>query len=264
MPSVVPRTKTISFDRRCAEERLHFLAGLFVGVRRPGRERMCAAMDVRIVVLVKVRERVDHALRLLRGGRVVHPGQRLAVHLLPQNRKVLANRRHIERPRRRRFAHVLQRHAAVDRCCCDVSTHDSRPGTCVCRICATNAEIPADESEGTGGFAAKPGAAVPSGSRGRECLRRALRLETPGEGQCANCGGATLRSAETARCTVWVPDEATTAGIKWRRPCGIETGETGTLPACCVAAFPRTRASTASQVTLPPKLGTPSVCGFSL
>ena len=88
--------------RRGAEKRLHLLPGLLEGVGRTGRQRVRAAVDVRVVVRVEMRDGVDHALRLLRRGGIVEPGQRLAMHLLLQDGKILANGRHVQRPRCRR------------------------------------------------------------------------------------------------------------------------------------------------------------------
>ena len=87
------------FGRRCAEKRLYLLPRLLVGVGRTGRQRVGAAMDVRVVAGVKVRNGVDHALRLLRRRGVVEPDQRPAVDLLIEHGKIAANRGNVERPR---------------------------------------------------------------------------------------------------------------------------------------------------------------------
>ena len=50
-------------------------------------------MDVGVFVLVEVRRGVDDGLRLLRGGGVVEPDQRLAVDRLAQDREVVADGR---------------------------------------------------------------------------------------------------------------------------------------------------------------------------
>ena len=71
------------------DELLHRLAR---PLRTP-RSRSCesvmhAAMDVGVVVLVIAHDRVDHRVRLLRGGRVVEIDQRRAVDLRVQDREV--------------------------------------------------------------------------------------------------------------------------------------------------------------------------------
>jgi hypothetical protein len=97
MASVVPRTKITSFDVRRVDEVAHALARAFVGVGRARRELMRRAMDVRVLVLVEVRDAVDHRLRLVRGGRVVEPHQLLAVDALLQDREVAAHGVDVER-----------------------------------------------------------------------------------------------------------------------------------------------------------------------
>ena len=82
-----------------AQKGLHLLPGLFKRIRGARGQRVRPAVNVRIVVLVEPRDRVDHTLRLLRGGAVVHPRQRLAVHLLSQHRKIFADGRNVQRPR---------------------------------------------------------------------------------------------------------------------------------------------------------------------
>ncbi len=57
----------------------HLVARAFVGVGRARRQRVGGAVDVRVLVLVEVREAIDHALRLLRGRGVVEPDERAAV-----------------------------------------------------------------------------------------------------------------------------------------------------------------------------------------
>ena len=52
---------------------------------------------------------VDHALRFLGRGGVVEPDQRLAVHLLVQDGKILANGRHVERAGAVRRARIARR-----------------------------------------------------------------------------------------------------------------------------------------------------------
>src|SRR5688572_13074150 len=52
---------------------------------------MNAAMDVGVVVLVVMNERIDDRARFLGSGRVVEINQRMAMHLLVQDRKVGSN-----------------------------------------------------------------------------------------------------------------------------------------------------------------------------
>ena len=67
------------------------LAGAFVLARGALGEGVDAAMDVRVVALVIIVQRLDDDARLLRGGGVVEINQRLAVDLLPQDRKVVTD-----------------------------------------------------------------------------------------------------------------------------------------------------------------------------
>jgi hypothetical protein len=59
--------------RACAKEATDFFARCLIGVCRARGERMGAAVDVRVLVLVEQREPVDHRLRLLRGRRIIEP-----------------------------------------------------------------------------------------------------------------------------------------------------------------------------------------------
>ena len=65
-------------------------AGGFKRVRRAVAQFMDAAMDVGVVVLVIMHQRVNHRAGLLRRGGVVEINQRLAVDLLVQDRKIRA------------------------------------------------------------------------------------------------------------------------------------------------------------------------------
>ena len=94
--SVVPRTKMISSLRLGADESADRVAGLFVGVGRARRKLMRGAVDVRVLVRIEVGQPVDDRLRLLRGGGVVEPDQRLAVDGLAQDREVGTDRVDIE------------------------------------------------------------------------------------------------------------------------------------------------------------------------
>ena len=78
------------------KECLDLLAGLLVGVGCTGGQGVGAAVNVGIVVRIEIRDGVDHALRLLRRRGIVEPHERLAVDLLIQDRKILADGRHVE------------------------------------------------------------------------------------------------------------------------------------------------------------------------
>ena len=73
-----------------SEQRGDLAPGALVRVGGPRRQRVRAAVDVGVVVLVEVAERVDHRLRLLGGRCVVEPDQTLAVDLLLERGKVTA------------------------------------------------------------------------------------------------------------------------------------------------------------------------------
>ena len=90
----------ISLTRAGVDEAANFVAGGFVGVGGAGSEFVRGAVNVGIFVRVEIAQAVDHALRLLRGGGVVEPDQRLAVDALLQDRKIAANGLHVERLRR--------------------------------------------------------------------------------------------------------------------------------------------------------------------
>ena len=85
------------FRRRRADETLHGFACMFISIRGAARERMGCAMDVRVLVLVEIRQPVDHRARLLRGRRVVEPDQLPAVDAFLQDGEVTTNGVNIER-----------------------------------------------------------------------------------------------------------------------------------------------------------------------
>ena len=62
----------------------------FERVRRAIAQLVDAAMDIGVVVLVVMHERVNHRARFLRRGGVVEINQRLAVDFLIENRKILS------------------------------------------------------------------------------------------------------------------------------------------------------------------------------
>ncbi len=92
--SVVLRVKMISCSGcACVDEAAGLHARGLVGGRRLFGERVQAAVDVGVVVLVVVHERVDHLARLLRGRGVVEVHERLAVHLPVEDGEVFADGR---------------------------------------------------------------------------------------------------------------------------------------------------------------------------
>ena len=84
------------FVLRRADESPNRVAGLFVGIGRPGRQLVRGAVDVGVLVGVEVRQPVDHHLRLLGGRGVVEPDQRLSVDGLLQDREVRPHRVDVE------------------------------------------------------------------------------------------------------------------------------------------------------------------------
>ena len=85
--------------RTSSQELLDFLPSLLVSIRRPCGQRVGSAMNVRVVVGVELRQRIDHALRLLSRRRIIEPRQRLAVHALIENGEVATDRGDIQRAR---------------------------------------------------------------------------------------------------------------------------------------------------------------------
>src|SRR5690606_20078589 len=82
--------------RRRIDEALHGVAHVFQTLCRALAQRMYAAMHIGVVLFVVVTDRVDHRLRLLRGGAVVEINQRTTVHGLMQRRELRAQRFDIE------------------------------------------------------------------------------------------------------------------------------------------------------------------------
>ena len=81
---------------RSVEERGDFLPRALVGLARHGTELVHATMHVGVVVGVVVRDRVNHAARLLRRRRIVEIDQRLAVNLPGENREVRPHPRDVQ------------------------------------------------------------------------------------------------------------------------------------------------------------------------
>ena len=85
------------------QEPLQLDARILVSLRGALAEQVNAPVDVGVILRVIVQQGVDDRLRLLAGRRVIKINQRLAMHLLLEDGKVLADFPHIERCRRRRF-----------------------------------------------------------------------------------------------------------------------------------------------------------------
>src|SRR5690606_13448166 len=75
----------------------HLLARVLVGVGGARCESMGSAMNVRVFVLVEVREPLDDRAWLLRGRRVVEPHERSSVDALGENGKFAPNTLNVER-----------------------------------------------------------------------------------------------------------------------------------------------------------------------
>ena len=86
--------------RRGAQEVRHLGARRLVRIAGARCQCVGGAVDVRILVRIEIRHPVDHRLRLVRGGRIVEPGQRLAVDPFGQHGKVAPYGMHVERCRR--------------------------------------------------------------------------------------------------------------------------------------------------------------------
>ncbi len=72
------------------------VASLLVGVGGPCRQFVRGTVDVGVLVRVERHQPVDHHLRLLSGGRVVEPDQRLSVDDLFEDREVRPHRVDVE------------------------------------------------------------------------------------------------------------------------------------------------------------------------
>ena len=96
MPSVVPRTKTISRESAAFRKPPDRVARRLVRGGRVFAQAMHST-GVRVLLGVIARQAVDDQPRLLRGRRIVEIDERLAMDMALQNRKVAANRRDITR-----------------------------------------------------------------------------------------------------------------------------------------------------------------------
>ena len=83
---------------RRVHKRPHRLARLLELLGRNLRQVMYATVNIRVLALVIPHQRVDHRPRFLRSRRIVQIHQRMPVHLRLQNRKILPNPLHVERP----------------------------------------------------------------------------------------------------------------------------------------------------------------------
>ena len=79
------------------QELRHPGAGAFVSVGRRVREVMKPAMHVGVFLPVRLHQRIEHGLRLLRARRVVEIHQRLAINLQRQRREIAPDRLHVVR-----------------------------------------------------------------------------------------------------------------------------------------------------------------------
>ena len=75
---------------------LHLAPRRFIRLGGPFTQLMHAPVDIGVVHQVEMRERLNDAFRLLARRRVVKIDERLAMHLLRENRKLLPNGAHIE------------------------------------------------------------------------------------------------------------------------------------------------------------------------
>jgi len=105
------------FGLRCPDELGDLLARAFVGIGRASGEFVRGAVDVRVLVLVEVREPLDHRARLLRRRRVIEPDQLIlsAVDARGEDREIAADRIHVERAAalRNRWRRVRARRAQI-------------------------------------------------------------------------------------------------------------------------------------------------------
>ena len=84
---------------RGVDEPLHLRPREFVHVGRLDAQRVDAAVDIGVVLLVEVHKRVDHLARLLRGGRIIEVDERPPVDLPLQYGEVLPYARYVQQVR---------------------------------------------------------------------------------------------------------------------------------------------------------------------
>jgi hypothetical protein len=90
MASVVPRVQMISSALRALMNLAARARAASNAVRGAHAQLVDAAMDVGVVALVVIDQRLNHRARFLRRGGVVEIDQRLAVDFLVQDREVRA------------------------------------------------------------------------------------------------------------------------------------------------------------------------------
>ena len=132
------------------DELLQQHAGALVGPRGTLAQEVRGAVDVRVARQVVVGERVDHGSRLLRRIGVVQVHERMAVHLLAQNREVRPDALGVERLLSRR-CRCQSRHGSVCSDPCDttpfgisarrVSSSRSRSGANLTWLMASPAKL---------------------------------------------------------------------------------------------------------------------------
>ena len=89
MLSVVPRVKMISSALPAPRICRHALRATSRTLSRSGTQFVEAAMNVGVVVLIIIPERIDDRARLLRCRRVIKIDERMTVHFLMEDRKIL-------------------------------------------------------------------------------------------------------------------------------------------------------------------------------
>ena len=68
------------------------LPRFLISLGRTRAQHMQPAMHIRVVVFVKIPQRLDHGARFLRGRSAIEIDQRMSVRLLAQNREIFAKR----------------------------------------------------------------------------------------------------------------------------------------------------------------------------
>ncbi len=100
------------------DESLGRVSGTLVVVGRPLAQGVHAAMHVGIVPLVVVTHGIDDAAGLLTGGAVIQIDERMAIHLLMQNREILADLVHVVQVPARLAGNSRYRvHCTISRIC---------------------------------------------------------------------------------------------------------------------------------------------------
>ena len=103
----------ISRRRACVDEAADRLARTFIGVGGALAQRVDAAVDVGVVVLVVVVDGLDHRARALARSGAVQVHERLAVDLLIEDRKVAADAGDVEVHAARRYGNDGSTHETI-------------------------------------------------------------------------------------------------------------------------------------------------------